>query len=353
MSRFFFLLLVCFSLTSFSSYAADSDTYFIQGVPVNTTGKSPAASKATAHAMARRDAFLILLTRLEMKVNVADSVTDDELSDMVRSEQIENEKMAGSNYSATFNIMFAKDFVEHILAQKNSTAVQVKPVEDSYLLIPVKMKKFQPILWGEDNDWKKAIAKTLNKKSLNKFIIPDSDLGNIATLNDKNVISPDYFSLEPILTRYKASAAYVLIFSYDEIENKVLIEVVRVSKLQKKQVKLSFLNVDLLNYELLMDKVAGKSIDYLLTEKNQISPSANSELTRIKILVNNFGKWLMIKNKIESSNLVTRLNIESISRDFVVITVSYTGTGTIQEGFARQGIQLVQQADNSFVIDAN
>ena len=79
------ILLICFSAISLSSKAAESETYFVSGVSVNITGKSSAVAKNIAHANARRDAFSILITRLEMKVNVVDSITDDEISDMVRS----------------------------------------------------------------------------------------------------------------------------------------------------------------------------------------------------------------------------------------------------------------------------
>lgn len=352
MSRFL-ILLICFSAISFSSSAAESDTYFVSGVVANVTGKSPAAAKIVANAAARRDAFLILITRLGMKAGIVENITDDEISDMVRSEQIENEKIAGGNYSATLNIMFAKDFVEHILAQKNSPTAKVKTSEESYLLIPVKMKKYQPLLWAEESDWRAVIAKVLGKKSLTNFIIPDSDISNIATLNNENITSLDYAILEPMLSRYKASAAYALIFSYDEIENKVIVDVLRVSKLQKKQIKLSFVNVDRLNYEVLMSKVADKAIDYLTSSQTSSNQGLNSDLARIKIYISNLSSWLLIKNKIESSNLVNRLNIESISRDRVVVAVNYTGPGDIREAFAKQGIRLNLQADNSFTIDAN
>jgi hypothetical protein len=347
------ILLIYFSAISLSSNAAESDTYFVSGVSVNITAKSSAAAKTVAHATARRDAFSILITRLDMKLSIVDSITDDEISDMVRSEQIENEKIAGSNYSATFNIMFAKDFVEHVLAQKNSPPVQVKTSEDSYLIIPVKMKKYQPLLWDEESDWKAAISKVIGKKSLTNFVIPDSDIGNIATLNSGSIASLDYATLEPMLMRYKASAAYALIFSYDEIENKVIVDVLRVGKLQKKQVKLSFVNVDRLIYEVLMTKVADKTINYLSSSQKSSNQSVNPDLTRIKIYISKLNNWLLIKNKIESSNLVNRLNLESISRDQIVVTVNYVGSGDIREAFAKQGIYLNLQADNSFTLDAN
>lgn len=352
MSRFFFLL-VCSLLFSFSASAYNSDVYFVSGVSVSTVDKSSAAAKAISHATARRDALLILLGRLEMNANIADNVSDEEIADMVRSEQIENESIAGKRYSATFNIMFAEDFVAHILDQKKLIPTSASALKKTYLLIPARMKKNQTLLWGEDNDWKKAVEKTLKNKSLKNFIIPDADIANVATLDAGDITSLDYLALEPVLSRYKADIAYTLIFSYDEIENKVLIEVLRVDKLYKKQFKLSFINVDRLGYKILMNRVSDKTIQYLVNSQIALPRNTSPNSVLIKVYIDSLEDWLRIKNKIERSNLVNQLNIELISRERVVATLNYIGSGEIQKSFADHGIRMNRQSDNSFTIDAN
>lgn len=346
------VFLAFFLLSAFCANAADSDIYTVSGVAVNVLGKSPATAKSSAHANARRDAFATLLTRLEMRSDVINSVNDDEISDMVRSEQIESEKISGNNYSAIFNIVFAKDFVEYILGQKKSGSATKERVEDAALLIPVVMKKHQPLLWGEDNDWKKSLTKALKTNSANGFVIPDSDISNIATINEKNIEDLDYALIEPVLNRYKSNIAYVLIFSYDEIENKVLVRVVRISRLQKNPLKLSFVNVNRLGYEELMDKVANKTISYLSRSTEGSQKSTEVGLIKIKIDVNNLSDWIAIKNKIEKSNLINQLNIDSISRDFVMISVRYVGYTEIAEAFASKGIMLTKISQNYYSTNA-
>ncbi len=363
MSRIFslFLIFVCafFFTGTKNSNAAEPNVYLVESVAVNVASKSPSGARNAAVASARRDAFLILLTRLEMNINLADNITDDEISDMVRSEQIDGEKIAGNSYSATFNIMFAKDFVDHILLKKKLKTseeknVKTQNVEESFLLIPVKTLKRKTILWEENNDWKKAVEKNLSKKSQNKFIVPDSDVANIAVLNRDNVALVEYSSLEPMLTRYKSAAAYLLFFSFDDIENKVTINVSYIRKLQKKQIKLSFINVDLLQPDALIDKVAEKTIDYLLSTQSSENKVLNSNLVRFGIYIGSMGNWLMIKNKIENSNLVNQLNIESISRDYAVISVNYVDVRVpIEEAFAKIGISLNKKSENFYTLTAN
>ena len=354
MSRIFLLLFSVFVAFSNFSFAADGSIYSVANVAVSVSGKSPTDARNLAVATARRDAFLILLTRLDMNINVADKVCNDEISDMVRSEQTDGEKVAGSSYSATFNILFAKDFVDHILSQKKSTQVAEVPakIEESYLLIPVKMVKKQPIVWEESNDWRKAVVKSLGKKNLaKKFVIPDADLNNLSLLGRDNVAIAGYAELETMITRYGNAAAYTLFFTYDDIENKVNINVYYIRKMQRKQFKLSFINVDRLSFEALIDKVADKVVDYLNSPQISENKIITSNIVRIQIPITSLNGWLATKNKIETSNLVNQLNIESISRDWALISVNYLNNDVdISEAFLGIGILLNKKSENLYTI---
>jgi len=340
------------------SYAAQSNIYLVENIVAEVVGKSPTDARNLAVATARKDAFAVLLTRLELDVKTLASVSDEEISDMVRSEQISDEKIAGNSYSASFNITFAKNFVDHILGQKNPEKLTQQPSEN-YLLLPVKIVENQPILWEENNDWKNAVAKNLEKipskisaqNMVQKFIVPQADIENIAFVNRQNISIASYAQIEPMLAKYKAVAAYSMFFSYDEIENKVTINVFLIRKLQKKQLKLSFVNVDRLGYEALVDKVAAKSVEYLINaQKGEIRDKV-SDLIRIQIPINKLANWLAVKNKIENSGLVSQLNVESISRDFALIAVSYNNSSKeIAEAFLEIGLTLEQKSENFYAV---
>jgi hypothetical protein len=358
MSRIFSFFLLCFFITTNTALAAQPISYLVENVPVSITGKSPNDARNLAVATARRDAFLILLTRLEININTADKITNGEIADMVRSEQIDGEKISGNTYSATFNIMFAKSFVDHTLSAKNAvkTDKEEKKAEIT-LLIPAKMTKRKTSLWEGDNDWKRAVEKSLEekkaaKKAAKNFVIPEADLSNISIVNRDNVETIDYTTLEPILTRYGASAAYITFFSFDNIENKAVVNVFYLRKLQRKQLRLSLVNVDRISYEDLVDKVASKTLDYLATPQLPEDKNMNAGTVHIGITLSSLGNWLMIKNKIESSNLINQLNIESLSRDYALISVNYIDSRVdIVEAFAAAGIILVRRNDGFYTIN--
>ena len=355
-SLFFASLLVAFFSVSLPALAADGNPYLIENMAVSINGKSPSAARNTATATARRDAFLILLNRLNLATNVADNVTDEEISDMVRSEIIDNERFAGNNYSATFNITFAKDFVDHILAQKNAPreSQKVEEVKENYVILPVKLVQKKALLWEESNDWKKAVESSIDNKKRANFFSPVADVENLSSLSQENLAKVNYAELEPMLARYKANAAYLLFFSLDETAKKISVEISYLRKMQKKQMKLSFVNIEGMSREAMMLKVADKTMDYIANAQSNKTADLSFTQLRLQIPISSLGNYLLIKGKIENSNLVNSLNIESISRDYVYMSVGYVNSGLEpSEAFAKFGLFLTKKGDDFYQVNLN
>jgi hypothetical protein len=152
------------------------------------------------------------------------------------------------------------------------------------------------------------------------------------------------------LFQSRASIAYITSFSYDSASKKASVLIRTIDRFNKNRVKLSFTNADHLSSQDLLGKIAGKTIEYLLTLKNdQTQPQINIIL--IEIPIANLGNWLMIKNKIENSGLITKINVESLSSDYAKISVSYANQedGLIA-AFAKIGIFLTKKSEKSYII---
>ncbi len=350
------IFLVVFTSLANKANAQQVNNYMVEGIAAKASARSSGDAKILATASARKDAFAILLSRLALNPSLVNNISNDDIFDMVNSEQITEERISGSGYSAIFNIAFSESAVKRILRDKNIK--KTDDVVENYLLIPVKILKPKSLdgnspnellLWEAENNWKIAIEKEIKNSSIPNFIVPESDLSNIASLNKDNIEQVSFNDLEPILTKYKSSEGLVMFFYYDDIENKVIISVQNVKKLQKKLFKLNFVNVERLNYDQLTSKVAQKTIEYLLTLKSGNKSKSETNFIKIEIPISKLGDWMMIKNKIENSNLINQLNIESISKDYVRISVNYTENQTdIIEAFAQKNIFLEKKAENLF-----
>ena len=350
------IFLVVFTSLANKANAQQVNNYMVEGIAAKASARSSGDAKILATASARKDAFAILLSRLALNPSLVNNISNDDIFDMVNSEQITEERISGSGYSAIFNIAFSESAVKRILRDKNIK--KTDDVVENYLLIPVKILKPKSLdgnspnellLWEAENNWKIAIEKEIKNSSIPNFIVPESDLSNISSLNKDNIEQVSFNDLEPILTKYKSSEGLVMFFYYDDIENKVIISVQNVKKLQKKLFKLNFVNVERLNYDQLTSKVAQKTIEYLLTLKSGNKSKSETNFIKIEIPISKLGDWMMIKNKIENSNLINQLNIESISKDYVRISVNYTENQTdIIEAFAQKNIFLEKKAENLF-----
>ena len=342
------------------AWAQDSkNIYFVDSISSKAIAKNPNDARKASITNARRDAFMVLLTRLKMPIATSDNISDAEIADMVRSEQVVDEKIAGNSYSATFNIIFAKDFVEHILAKKTDNQ-QIKTVDkaekysEKFVIIPVKMAKFRPLVWEPENDWRVMLDRIISKNNLQKsYVIPEANAENISLVSGQNMKNVTFSNLEKIINNNGSEASYVLFFNFDEIENKVLVDVVYLRKLLKKQFRLSFVNVDRLSYNDLIIKVAEKTLEYLGNNAIGSDNVLNKNVVDINIKIKTLEDWLNIKKLMEENKLTNNIFIKSISRDEIKIEINYIDANTpIEQAFEKAGIFISAQVQGFYEINA-
>lgn len=336
--------------------ANDANPYFIEDVAVNVVGKNPSDARNLAVKTARRDAFLILLARISSDSKTADRISDDDISDMVRSEQISDEKISQTSYSASFAIYFAKDFVDHILAQKNiksdTKQVEKEEVGRSYLVVSPKILKRKVLLWEESNDWRFAMEKAVKDVADPNARLPASDIDDMAILNADTVNQITYSELEPLFSKYKVDMIYITAFSFDAITNKAGATIRGFGKLRKTQTKLNFANSNNLTEEDLIEKISTKAAEHLSNiSRGKSLKQAEAEVIELMIPVSKLGDWMMIKSRLERSNLISKMNIEAISHDMVKIAVCYNDTGMdLFEAFDKAGFVLTKNNDETYLL---
>lgn len=363
MSRFF-LIFLALALSSFEALAATKNNiYLVENIQTKATAKTVIAARNNALNNARRDGLAILLSRLNIPLSTIENLSNEEIADMARSEQIVDEKIAGVSYSAKINIVFAKSFVDHILGQKteskNSTTRRVftKNAENA-LLIPVLRKDSKNFVWEDENIWRYFLKSALKKDDNQKFIIPEGKIDDISDINSQNILNIGFGNIENMISRYNAQMAYLLAFSYDNDLNKAVVEVTTLRQFQKQTHRLAFYNKDNLDQDSLKKAVANKTIAYLsgaISGQEKITTRIDYDdawkpknETFIKVKVNNIDDFIRLKNVVENSNLAENLNFLSISRDNIVISLSYVGSNDVASSFLPYGLQLYPDQKNSY-----
>jgi hypothetical protein len=332
-----------------SKYSDNSKNspYLIQNIQVEANGKSANDAKIIATKNARRQALTKLIEKLKISKNI-EKISDNELEQMIKSEQILLEKFSNNNYQATLNISFSKKFINFYLKNKNenplnnndsiknlttNNKIEKSKLEDSNnkintLILPVKKQGNNFIIWEEKNDWRNSVEKSLQKSNINsnkEILVVKNEINNLEIINNENFEDLQYLDFEPILIQQKSDNLYLAIFEYDEIENKAKITVKNFSKSPKKTVILNFVNVEFLKYSELIDKVSLKLIEYLLNNKNSINNEANQNNITLDIEINDFESWIKIQQKIINSGLMSNIFLKSISKQKTTISGNYLG----------------------------
>ena len=137
-----FLFIIIFSgiILIYQEKEASSKGYqnkfLVKNLEVSAEDKGPSIARQKAVQKARRIAFKKILRRLEIDPNFHEIIPSRKISEMTHSEQIINERIAGNNYSANFNIKFSQNFVENTLLDNNIVSGVEK--QEKYLIIPLE-----------------------------------------------------------------------------------------------------------------------------------------------------------------------------------------------------------------------
>jgi len=363
-----------------------SNIYAIEGIEAKAIAKSPILARNLAFENAKKDAFLVLLSRLNLPPETIANINNDELSSMVRSERVLDEKIANNTYLATFNIVFAKNFVDHVLKTKNLTQIannqeisteksennnqnnleneqlnlnnsQEKindnPLNNNNLtiLVPIQFDKLQPLLWEENNLWKPALEKLIIKNQLhNQFIILNSNLNYITVLNAQNIKNIDFDNIKFILDEKKANSLSLVFLKIDNLENKAIIDVVNINSLQKTQFRLSFTGLDLVNKTELINSIANKTIEQLKNKTIKPSPTPKNNYS-LQFPIKSYQQWQNYQSTLQNSGSIAKITINNLSFDNITITLEYNGKTSFSEFLTSLNFEF-QKLNNIYFINS-
>ena len=354
-SSFMVMLIILFNINDIRAAGYKGDNpYLVKNVFITADGKSPTKARNNAVVEARREAFSILLNRLSIYDGFDDNVSEEEIADMVHSQQIINERIAGNNYSAIFNISFSKSFVNSVLNSKSITKDTI--IEESYLVFPVKVLGNKLLLWESVNDWRIAWENVVNDNSNPEVKLPTGDIDDISMINAEVIKNANFGYFEDILKKYEADVAIIAYFNFDKIDNKINITLRKVRKFRQKKIKLGFINIDHLSPVKLLSRVTRRTIKHIVNvkkvvlaqDKNKLDPES---LISIDILISDLQDWIMIKQRLENMSFIAEMNIRSISKGLVRIVVKYNeNDGDIIDLFSNHNLILGKKEEKQYFL---
>jgi hypothetical protein len=327
--------------------------YLITNIFSSAEEDSPSVSRAQAVTKANQIAFVILLKNLELPAHIKDRVSDEQIAQAVYSRQILDERIAGSYYSAKFNIAFLKSTVNSLL-DDNESQPSFKEAGDKFLLFPVEVVRGREVLWEKNNLWRKSLEETISYSNVRNINVPKGDYVDIVNVNLDNIRNAKYSNFRSILSRYNAKSAIVAYFDFDKIENKVNIMLNIVDDSITRKVRLSFVNSKNLSRSGLLLEVAERTISHIVDSnapKNKNATYSSTKNMKLNVKISDLGEWMMIKGRVERMSFVKKLKLESISRSTAKIVLTHDARNSdLANLFSSQGFLLRKNSNGEYFL---
>ena len=139
------LLMFCLPAHAKIEYAVE--------IPVNVEAENSVVAKEKALIDAQRQAFLEVAQKLvsEKDAEQLSTLSDDSIQYFIQSVGVENEKAGGTKYVADLTVQINERLLKDYLVENE----MIKMEAEDLLIIPVYKANSYPILWEEDNLWRR------------------------------------------------------------------------------------------------------------------------------------------------------------------------------------------------------
>lgn len=186
-----------------------AELFAVHDVAVDATSDSAAKARDIARAQGERDAFQRLIERLvlpEDRVRVP-PVSDDELTNLIRNFEVQNERTSTVRYLGTYTFRFDPAGVGTLLTRAGIPYIDKQA--PGLLVLPVYNDGSRPILWEGANPWFDSWQATPPKSPLVSLSVPYGDLSDVTTISGQQAAEGDQQAIGQMLDRYHVQEAIV------------------------------------------------------------------------------------------------------------------------------------------------
>lgn len=320
------IFIILFLLLPTLVFAENTNNYLVENLYISMIDEDATTARSNAIAYAQRQAFNTILNRLGIDISNSVIISDNEISQMLRSMQIKNEKITTKSYSATLTLQFSPEYIKYTLSKYKIS--QYSPHFDSYLIVPVIKNGDNIYLWEKENKWLDPLTRNV-RGTTGVLVIKD----NYST---RNLIDLEYFK-KPKYNNFKKLASLygtnnvVLVVGEENKEDKLIDTKIYV--LNEKKATNAYLkyemkdkNIDNDYYNASIEIV--KYIDGLLVEdKNKTEYNVidrNDGYINIYAPLSSIQDYINVKHKLAINKDITQINLKMISQKMAVFTVKYS-----------------------------
>lgn len=344
-------LTLCLLFFAFAGSAAETP-FLIDNIVADKAADTPTNARNLAIEDAQRQGFALIINRLtDANARRALPVLrSDELSSMVRSFEITDEKITGNRYQGRFNVFYDEQLVKDFLAQNKVEMLEIRT--PPILVLPMLNDGAKVLLWEPENPWRSAWRQGVDPISGVNLILPLGEAADVEAITSADLKAQKFDALLRFANRYGAQE--VLIADAFFVENGARL-VVRLQPVGGTPTLIA-----LKDYQQEFDasgdgfwEQAAASIQQKIVEQwtagREQRLNNAGRVWQVVVALSAPTDWIEIRKRLEAVSAISKLTVRELSLKRAIVEISAKGSlSDFQESLATQ--QLVLLADGEQMV---
>jgi hypothetical protein len=350
--KYFSFIFIFFILVG-ADIANSAVNYKVSGIKIDELSDSATQARQIGITKGQRTAFIIMLGRLGIDSSYAMWFSNEEIAQTIESRRIEGEKFSKKRYSANLTVTFSESFMKYALESygigRNST------VDTYYLVIPTQKVGEEVFIWDKNNQWMQNWKNVIGRKGVKGIVLPKGDIDDISMITQEEIIDPYYESFENIIKKYNVDGVMIAEGEHIKAENKMRINLTKISKKEEKTIKLDYFNMSNLKQDPFFNNAAQKTVKYIAeVELSKGSKGKRNDGTEVYIPVSEVSDWAYIKERLDEISSFKNVQTMYITQDVVKINITHKmDIDDLTEVLEESGLYLMQKNDKYYFIYSN
>jgi hypothetical protein len=336
------LVLLALAAPLLTAAAADDDSYSAT-VTVDATADNVAKARDMARLDGQRKALAAVVDRLNGgsgsgNVKLA-KLTDNQITDLVASFEVADEKMTAVRYVASYTYHFQPAALKTALtsagislAPSNAGAPASAVSPDSgakpIIVLPVLQDGTKATLWDDPNPWRQAWQKRPAGSGATHLMVPLGDVGDIAVIDAEKARDGDAAALTAIAKKYGGDDA-LLLLAVPRTGDKPGLDVTVRRYHAGQFVDVHFDSIDANPGEKDSD-LDRRAADAIAAEidggwKNMKEPAGPPGSLVAVLPITGLDDWIKLRDQVATLPSIRKVELQSLSRQEARINIQYVG----------------------------
>lgn len=332
------------------------DPFLIEAVPVDASGPNTVAARERGLDQGRMAAYRRLIRRLlpvEAQAAVA-SLSQSEVIDLVQEFSVANERSSAVRYLADLTIKFNPSSVRALFGSRQVPFAEIP--SRALVIVPVtRLDAAAPaMVWGDPDPWLAAFARLPPSDGLVPLLIPLGDMSDISALTVEQALSGDVDALRSFAAARGADGAIVAVVETSP-ETPDAVQVT-VSEFRngggRFDTTIATAGRGLSLLDPALDQAAAatlREVEEAWKRRTMLEVGVAGEIVAISDIAA-LADWLTLKTKLRNVPIVTRVDLQAMTRNRVQVAVAHAGTtDQLRAALALQALELTE-ADGIWMI---